>query len=93
MRLPCDSIDSVVDALHWLKEHDAGRAGFVVGSAQSNGDGYSRSAWPELPLGARYAVDLISAGDELRPSLHRLLHRVAVVDDLATGQRIDPAGR
>ena len=38
--------------------------------------------------GARYAVDLVSVSEELRPPLHRLLHRVTVVDDLATGQRI-----
>ena len=81
------SLDAAVDALHWLKKHDAGRAGLVVGTAAST-NGEARATWPALPGGARYAVDLVSVSEELRLSLHRLLHRVTVVDDLATGQRI-----
>ena len=81
------SLDAAVDALHWLKKHDAGRAGLVVGSGAST-NGEARATWPALPGGARYAVDLVSVSEELRLSLHRLLHRVTVVDDLATGQRI-----
>jgi chromosome segregation protein len=83
------SIDAAVEALHWLKRHDAGRAGFVVGGGVGNdGNGFRPASWPELPGSARYAVDLISTDSALRPSLHRLLQRVAVVDDLATGYEL-----
>jgi chromosome segregation protein len=80
------SIDAAIEALHWLKERDAGRAGFVVGgSAAHDENGSRRSSWPQLPVGARYAVDLVTTRDELRPALYRLLQHVAVVNDLDTG--------
>ena len=44
--------------------------------------------WPGLPGHASYAVDAVDCPDELRPSLARLLHKVAVVDDLAAARSL-----
>jgi chromosome segregation protein len=67
-----------VTALGRLKEDDAGRAGLLVGGAAHDDDG----AWPALPDGARWAVDLLDAPEALRPALTRALRRVAVVPSL-----------
>jgi len=72
------SLADAVAALAMLKDADAGRAGIVVGSV-----GYDEGpAWPALPAGVRYAVDVTSSPESLRPALTRLLERVAVVRDL-----------
>ena len=73
-------------ALQRLKTDDAGRAGLLVGDAGQDGapdDGAEdRAAWPELPSGTRWALDLVSAPESLRPALARTLRRVAVVAGL-----------
>ncbi|MGQ0718287.1 MAG: chromosome segregation protein SMC [Pseudonocardiales bacterium] len=74
-----------VVALTLLREQDAGRAGLLVGGAPATGD---RSTWPQLPAGARWAVDLVAAPESLRAALHRLLERTAVVDDLAAARAL-----
>ena len=67
-------------ALQRLKDDDAGRAGLLVGSGPAAGA--DDEAWPELPAGAVWAVDLLTAPAALRPTLHRVLRRVAVVATL-----------
>jgi chromosome segregation protein len=69
--------DAAVRAIGHLKGDDLGRAGLLLGG----GPAVERD-WPALPAGATYAVDVIECPDQLRPSLTRLLDRVAVVDDL-----------
>jgi chromosome segregation protein len=83
--LAVSDVDAAVVALSLLREQDAGRAGLLVGGAPATVD---RSTWPELPAGARWAVDLVHAPEALCPALHRLLERVAVVEDLAAAQRL-----
>ncbi|HKR48775.1 MAG TPA: chromosome segregation protein SMC, partial [Pseudonocardiaceae bacterium] len=78
--LAVSDMDVAAAALALLREHDAGRVGLLVGGAPATTD---RSTWPDLPGGVRWAVDLVQAPEVLRPALHRLLERVAVVDDLA----------
>jgi chromosome segregation protein len=73
-------VDAAVEALSLLREQSAGRAGMLVSSGEPTVD---RSVWPELPAGARWAVDLVHSPEQLCPALHRLLECVAVVDDLA----------
>ena len=73
-----ESVGSAVDALERLKREDAGRAGILVGGGSEHGS----TGWPTLPAHATYAVDLVQAPVEVRPSLRRLLERVAVVDTL-----------
>jgi len=75
------SLADAAAALTLLKSDDAGRAGLVVGGAAYEDGG---EPWPALPEGARYAVDVLTAPELLRPALTRLLDRVAVVPDLGT---------
>ncbi len=71
-------VDSALGAIRHLKDDDLGRAGILLGGASYDGDG-----WPGLPPGAVYAMDVVECPAELRPSLSRLLHKVAVVGELA----------
>ncbi|MGH3870381.1 MAG: chromosome segregation protein SMC [Pseudonocardiaceae bacterium] len=73
-------LDVALAALTMLRERDAGRAGLLVGCPPTTPD---HSTWPQLPAGARWAVDLVAAPETLRSALHRLLAHTAVVDDLA----------
>ncbi|MDQ4011838.1 MAG: chromosome segregation protein SMC [Actinomycetota bacterium] len=83
--LAVSDLEVAAAALTMLREQDAGRAGLLVGGAPATVD---RSTWPQLPAGARWAVDLVQVPDALRPALHRLLERTAVVDDLAAAQTL-----
>ncbi|MDI2028532.1 chromosome segregation protein SMC [Saccharopolyspora sp. TS4A08] len=71
-------VTDAVTALELLKSDDAGRSGVVVGSDAD----VDRSQWPQLTGSARWAVDLVSAPDELRGAVLSALDRVAVVDTL-----------
>jgi chromosome segregation protein len=77
--LAVTDVNAAIEALSLLREQSAGRAGMLVGGGEATVD---RSTWPELPVGAQWAVDLVHSPEHLRPALHRLLERVAVVDDL-----------
>jgi chromosome segregation protein len=77
------SLADAAAAISLLKREDAGRAGMLVG-----GDGEDGAAWPQLPAGARYAIDVVTAPDLLRPALRRLLDRTALVSDVATAQQL-----
>ncbi len=75
--LAVESVDAATSAIAVLRRDDGGRAGLVVGGGSYDGD-----AWPALPDGARYAIDLVRVPDRLRPALTRLLERVVAVSDL-----------
>ncbi|MCE7007775.1 chromosome segregation protein SMC [Kibdelosporangium philippinense] len=77
--------DDALTALSLLRDNDAGRAGIVIGGGPSTVD---RSAWPYLPGGARWAVDLVRCPEPLRPSMERALDRVVVVSDLHVARQI-----
>ena len=83
--LAVSDVDVAAAALALLREQDAGRAGLLVGGAPATA---ARSTWPQLPAGARWAVDLVAAPEALRPALHRLLERTAVVDDLGAARAL-----
>ena len=74
-------VDAAMGAIAHLKDDDLGRAGILLGGAQVDD-----SAWPGLPTGATYAMDVVDCPDDLRPALARLLHKVVVVDDLAAAR-------
>ncbi len=78
-------LDAAIEAFAHLKSDDLGRAGLLLGGAADVGD---RSDWPDLPAGARYAVDTVTADAGLVPALTRLLRKVAVVDDLAAARSL-----
>ncbi len=74
-----------------LKDDDAGRASLLLASAAPVPDAISGAGGP-LPAGARWAVDLASAGDVPAPAVAALLTGVAVVEDL-DGAGLLVAGR
>ncbi|WP_040157438.1 chromosome segregation protein SMC [Nigerium massiliense] len=78
-------LDAAVDVLGRLRADELGRAGLLVGGA-SAADG--PGDWPELPGRARYAADVVTVDEPLRPSLTRLLRKVAVVDDLPAARAL-----
>jgi chromosome segregation protein len=67
-------------ALAHLGGTDGGRAGLLVTGVLPPGP---REGWPELPGGARWALDVVAAPAALQPALSRALERVALVPDLA----------
>ena len=77
--LVASDVDVAASALSLLRARDAGRAGLLVGGAPAS---VERSAWPDLPPGARWAVDLVVVPHTLSSALDRLLERTAVVNDL-----------
>ena len=74
-------VDSAIGAIAHLKDDDLGRAGILLGGAEVDD-----AAWPGLPSGATYAMDVVECPADLRPALARLLHKVVVVDDLASAR-------
>ncbi|SDQ70834.1 chromosome segregation protein SMC [Actinopolyspora saharensis] len=71
-------VSDAATALRVLKNDEAGSSGLLVCSTEDP----AGDPWPELDGTARWAVELIRAPEELRPTLTALLDRVAVVDDL-----------
>src|SRR5262249_32244164 len=83
--LAVSDLNVAVEALSVLREQDGGRAGLLVAGTPAT---VERSTWPEPPPGARWALDLVTAPQELCPALHRLLERTAVVRDLRAAQEL-----
>ncbi len=77
------SLADAAEAIALLKRDDAGRAGLLVGGPAERAD-----AAPALPAGARYAIDVVSAPELLRPALRRLLDRTALVADVAAARAL-----
>ncbi len=70
-------VAAALGALQRLRADDLGRASLLLGDATA-----SDGAWPELPSGARYLVDVVTVPVSLRAAVRRLLRHMAVVDDL-----------
>ncbi|WP_171445710.1 chromosome segregation protein SMC [Cellulosimicrobium protaetiae] len=80
-----ESVDAAVDALRYLRTEDAGRAGLVVAADATDGDAHGDVA---LPDGARWAVDVVTAGGGVGRAVRGLLRDVAVVEDLAEARAL-----
>jgi chromosome segregation protein len=78
------SLADAAAAISLLKQEDAGRAGLLVGG----GEDPPTESLPALPADARYAIEVVSAPDMLRPALRRLLDRTVLVADVQTAQRL-----
>jgi chromosome segregation protein len=78
-----DSLDAGLASLAHLKSEDAGRAAMVLAGV------VPKVLQPDvgLPSGARWALSLVQAPEELRGVLVLLLANVLVVDDLELGSR------
>ncbi|MGI8614885.1 MAG: chromosome segregation protein SMC [Nocardioidaceae bacterium] len=70
-------LEAAVGAIEHLRGDELGRAGLLLAGRAAD-----QTPWPPLPPGAVYAVDLVDAPTQLEPALRRLLHQVAVVEDL-----------
>ncbi len=85
-------VGAALGAIAHLKDDDLGRAGILLGGTQvesSTGPGDAGSAaWPELPAGAAYALDVVECPEDLRPGLARLLHKIVVVEDLTAAEQL-----
>ncbi|UTT60654.1 chromosome segregation protein SMC [Cellulosimicrobium cellulans] len=79
-----ESVDAAVDALRYLRTEDAGRAGLVVATAEP---GLGPAA-VDLPDGARWAVDVVTAAGGVGQAVRSLLAGVAVVDDLGQARAL-----
>ncbi|MFF0774781.1 chromosome segregation protein SMC [Nonomuraea wenchangensis] len=80
------TIDTAVDALALLREHDSGQATLLVARPGGpSGPGGARGA---APAGARWAADLVTVPDHLRPALDHVLDGVAVVADLEAAREL-----
>ncbi|MCP2254240.1 condensin subunit Smc [Prauserella aidingensis] len=71
--------EDALPALRYLKDNESGRAGLLLGGARGLVD---TSSWPALPTGARWAREVVTAPDALRPAVERAMDRVAVVETL-----------
>ncbi|MEV7972986.1 chromosome segregation protein SMC [Cellulomonas sp. NPDC089187] len=80
------SVGAAVDAIRFLREQDAGRAGLVVAAADADaGVTLDQGA---APAGTGWALDLVQAPETVRPAVRRLLAGVVVVDDLAAARAV-----
>ena len=70
------TVPEAAAALELLRANGSGRAGVLVQGPRNMPD---RRGWPDLPDGARWAIDLLTARSGLLPALARALDRVVVV--------------
>lgn len=75
--------DDAVAALKYLKDNESGRAGVLPAAQQYTVD---TATWPALPTGARWAREVVTAPEALRPAVERALDRVVIVDTLERAQ-------
>lgn len=78
------SVGAAVDAIRFLREQDAGRAGLVVAG---DADGDDPDQGP-APSAGRWALDLVGSPAQIRPAVRRLLTGVVVVDDLVAARAV-----
>ncbi|MGI3781072.1 MAG: chromosome segregation protein SMC, partial [Janthinobacterium lividum] len=88
-----DGLDAAFAAVDHLKTEDLGRAGLLVADAEGAEErSLSLSEGLDdvgaLPVGARWAVDVVEAPEPLRPAVHRALRLVAVVPGLEAARSL-----
>jgi chromosome segregation protein len=82
-----ESVGAAVDAIRYLRDQDAGRAGLVVAAGADAGGGADEARGP-APDGAAWALDLVQAPPAVLPAVRRLLRDVVVVDDLVAARAL-----
>jgi chromosome segregation protein len=76
-----DSVQSARRAVATLRQHDAGRAGLLVGATATATE---VSSWPTLSGATVWARDVVTCPASVRPAIDQLLDRVALVEDSTT---------
>ncbi len=84
-----DSADRAARAIETLRADDSGRAGLLVAATAREVD----PPQGHLPTGARWARDVISCSDDIRPVVNQLLDQVLLVPDLIRAHEAVAAGR
>ena len=82
-----DSVEAAVDAIRWLREQDAGRAGLVVAAGAATWREDDDDPGP-APAATTWALDLVQAPPAVLPAVRRLLRGVVVVDDLVAARGV-----
>ena len=77
--------ENALRALKYLKDNDSGRAGILLGGSPYTVD---TSTWPLLPYGARWAREVVTAPDQLRPAVEQALEKLALVGDLESARQL-----
>ncbi|MGW4484219.1 chromosome segregation protein SMC [Amycolatopsis sp. NPDC004368] len=82
--------EQALTALKYLKDTDSGRAGILLSDYGSTVDvqGVDTSSWPMLPHGARWAREVVTAPEQLRPAVEQALDRLALVDGLEAARQL-----
>ncbi|MGA4669849.1 chromosome segregation protein SMC [Propionibacteriaceae bacterium Y1923] len=76
-------LDAALAAVDHVRTEALGRAGLLLGGSQ-----VSRDDWPSLPAGAVWARDVVTVAESLDGALTRLLHKVALVEDLPAARSL-----
>ncbi|MDN5795277.1 MAG: chromosome segregation protein SMC [Intrasporangium sp.] len=83
--LAVGSLHDATEALTTLRKDDAGQATLLVADSATPVD---PGTWPALGRDARWVRDLVSCPASIRPSLERVLDRVALVPDAEIAARV-----
>src|SRR5699024_12631013 len=59
--------DTALDAITVLRDDELGRSGLVVTDAEAIAE-----RWPQLPTGARYLIDVVSATEPIQDTLRQI---------------------
>ncbi len=78
---------TAVAAIELLRTREAGRAGLVIGDPAGE-QPPDRDGWPVLAGSARWALDVVTVPEALRPALGQALERTAVVADLEEAREL-----
>lgn len=76
-------IDAAMAAVGHVRAEELGRAGLLLG-----GSSVGRDDWPALPDHATWALDVVRVEGRLDGALTRVLHKVALVEDLDQARRL-----
>ena len=82
-------VKDATTALARLRSEQSGTVGLLVGESAPTAD---RSAWPALPRGARWAVDVITCDPAVRSAVEAALSRVAIVESASSVAAVVAAG-
>ncbi|MFF4593905.1 chromosome segregation protein SMC [Amycolatopsis sp. NPDC001319] len=80
--------EQALTALKYLKDTDSGRAGIVLGGSGFTASTVDTSSWPMLPYGARWAREVVTAPEQLRPAVEQALDKLALVDGLDAARQL-----
>ncbi|WP_043618319.1 chromosome segregation protein SMC [Nonomuraea candida] len=82
------SLDTAVEALDLLRAQGSGQATLLVALGGDGQEPLAGRPRAQAPGGGRWAADLVTVPEHLRPALDHVLAGVVVVDDLASARSV-----